>query len=26
LPLVIAGVGAIVGFGALLVNHFRNRL
>ena len=26
LPLVIAGVGAIVGVGALLVNHFRNRL
>ena len=26
LPLVIAGVGAIVGICALLVNHFRNRL
>ena len=26
LPLVIAGVGAIVGVGALLVNHFSNRL
>jgi MFS family permease len=26
LPLVIAGVGAIVGIAVLLVNHFRNRL